>query len=142
MLRDILNRRLVTVSPDAKVIEAARLMEEANVGSVLVLDNDKPRGILTDRDIVVRCIAQNVDVTDCTVENILSESLVVCHETDGIFDCIRRMREAKVRRMPVLNDQGKVVGIVSFGDLMAMLGREMGELTQGTTPAEDHFKAA
>ena len=78
--------------------EAARMMEERSVGCVLVLSNGKPRGLLTDRDIVLRCVAHNLDVSDTTVENILSEQLATVHETDGIFDCIVKMHSAGVRR--------------------------------------------
>lgn len=137
MLRDIVNRELVTVEPDAKVVEVAKQMADQDVGSVLVLSNGKPRGILTDRDIVVRCLAKNIDVSDCTIENIMTESLETCNEEDGIFECIEKMRSAKVRRMPVVNQQGKVIGIISFGDLLAVLSKEFAELTSTTTPAEE-----
>jgi CBS domain-containing protein len=137
MLKDVLNPRLVTAEPDAKVSDIARLMAQEDVGCVLVLDNDKPRGILTDRDIVVRCLAKNIDVDDCTVENVMTESLETVKETDGIFDCIETMKGAAVRRIPVVNEQGHAVGIVSFGDLLAIIGKELSELTVHTTPADE-----
>lgn len=138
MLRDILNHSdLVTVEPDAKVIEVAKLMERENVGCVLVLSEGKPRGLITDRDIVVRCIAKNVDVSDCTVEQVMTESVETAKDTDGVFDCIRKMRDAGVRRMPVVDDEGKAVGIITAGDLLAMLSKEFATLAQGTTPLEE-----
>jgi CBS domain-containing protein len=133
MLKDIMTERLVTVEPDAKVSEAARRMEREDVGCVLVLDNGKPRGILTDRDVVVRCVAKNVDVDDCTVENIMTESLHTVNENDGIFDCIETMKGAGVRRIPVVDQKGHAVGIITFGDLMAILGREFAELSKVPT---------
>ena len=138
MLRDILGgQKLVTCEPDAKVVEVSRMMADHNVGTVLVLSNDKPRGILTDRDIVVRCIAQNIDVEDCTVEQIMTESVETVHDTDGLFDCIMKMKRAKVRRIPVVDDAEKAIGLISFGDLLGVLSKEFVELTQTTTPLEE-----
>src|SRR5690242_14484824 len=91
MLKDIVDRRLVTISPDSKVSEAAQLMAKEDVGCIVVLENNRPRGLITDRDIVMRCIAKNVDVDDCSVENVMSESPVTVKESDGIFECIEKM---------------------------------------------------
>jgi len=137
MLKDILTPRLVTVDPNDKVSKAAEVMEQEDVGCVLVLDNGRPRGVLTDRDIVIRCIAKNIDVDDCTVENIMSEALEVVRDGDGIFECIETMRKAGVRRLPVVNERGEAVGIVSFGDILAVLSKEFYELTSMTTPAAE-----
>lgn len=138
MLRDILEEQeLVTCEPDAKVAEVAKLMADRNVGAVLVLTHDKPRGIITDRDITVRCVAKNLDVNDTTVEQVLTESLETVEETAGFFDCIRKMREARVRRMPVVNDEGRAMGIISFGDLLGILSKELVALTSSTTPFEE-----
>jgi signal-transduction protein with cAMP-binding, CBS, and nucleotidyltransferase domain len=135
MLKNIIDRRIVSVAPDTRVSEVALRMAKEDVGAILVLDDDQtPRGIVTDRDIVVRCVAENVDVNDCTIEQILSEPIEVVRETDGVFDCIRKMNEAKVRRIPVVNEQGEAVGIISFGDLIALLGRELSELVEAATP--------
>jgi CBS domain-containing protein len=139
MLRDIIgNQNLVTCEPDAKVNEVAQIMADRNVGAVMVLTGNKPRGIVTDRDIVLRCVAKNVDVSDCTVEQIMSESVETVKDTEGLFDCIRKMHKAHVRRMPVVNDQGRAVGIVSFGDILAILSKEFVTLTEADTPLEKH----
>src|SRR5689334_16091712 len=99
MLKDIIHREnLATVEPDAKIVDAARVMEERNVGCVLVLNNGRPHGIITDRDIVVRCVAENLDVSDTTVEQVMTETVESCREDDGLFDCIQKMRDAGVRR--------------------------------------------
>jgi signal-transduction protein with cAMP-binding, CBS, and nucleotidyltransferase domain len=138
MIRDLIAKnKLVTVEPDARVTEVARKMTDEDIGAVMVVDEEdgKPRGILTDRDIVVRCIAKNIDVNDCTVEQILTESVELVKESDGVFDCIHKMKNARVRRMPVVDDQGKAVGIISFGDLIGMLSMEFSELAEAATPA-------
>lgn len=139
MLRDIVGKQnLVTCEPDAKVSDAAQLMADRNVGAIMVLTDDKPRGIVTDRDIVLRCIAKNVDVNDCTVEQIMSESVEMVKDSDGLFDCIKKMHNAHVRRMPVVDQQGKAVGMVSFGDIMAILSKEFVTLTEADTPLDQH----
>lgn len=137
MLREIIQPDVVCVEPDARVTDVARLMSERDVGSVLVLTNDRPRGIITDRDLVVRCLAENLDPGDTTIENIMTESVESCFETDGIFDCIEKMRKTRVRRMPVVDEQGKAVGIVSFGDILAILTKELHALIETTTPLEE-----
>jgi CBS domain-containing protein len=143
MIRDLIqNDKVVMVEPDARIPEVARKMAEQNVGAVLVIDEEdgKPRGIITDRDIVLRCIAKNIDVNDCTVEQVLSESVETIADTAGVFDCIHKMRAAGVRRMPVTDDKGKTVGMVSFGDLLGMLSTEFTELAEGLTPTKEFHK--
>ena len=130
MIRTIIKRDLVTVEPDSSVAEAARLMAERGIDTVLVLTNGKPRGLLTDRDIVVRCVAANVDVDDCTVENVMTETLETVGEGEGIFECIQRMHHSEVRHLPVVNATGDLVGMVSFGDLLALLSEEFHQLTE------------
>jgi predicted transcriptional regulator len=128
MLKNLLTRKLVVVEPHSTVSEAAKMMEKEDVGCVLILDNDKPRGLLTDRDIVVRCVAKNVDVDDCTVENVMTESLLTVRDTDGIFECIETMHAAGVRRLPVVDEKNYTVGIISFDDLLAILSKELSGL--------------
>lgn len=142
MLRQIMTERLVTVEPDSKVSEAAKAMAREDVGCVLILDNEKPRGMLTDRDIVTRCVAKNVDVDDCTVENVMTESLQTVRESDGIYDCIEVMKGAKVRRVPVVDDKGHVLGIISFGDLIGILGNELSEISKCITPYYEKIEKA
>ena len=132
-MKDIITDRVVSVAPETKVSEVARKMAEENVGAVLVCEDKKPRGILTDRDIVIRCISKEIDVDDCTVEQILTEPVECVQDTDGIFDCIRKMSDMGVRRIPVVNSNGEVVGLVSFGDLIMVLGRELSTLAEAVT---------
>jgi len=135
MLKDLITQRVVCVEPDAKVIEVARIMSDENVGAALVCTDGIPKGIVTDRDIVVRCIAKNVDVNDCTIEQISSEPVESVKETDGVYDCIRKMKNQEVRRLPVVNEHGEAVGVVSFDDLIGMLAKEVSELAEAATPA-------
>lgn len=110
------------VSPDTPLIEVAKLMEKHDCGSVLVEENDKLIGVITDRDIVVRCVAQNKVPAEMTAGECKTPKILYCFETDEAEDVLQNMAENKVRRMPVLdNEQDKnLVGIISFGDLSAI----------------------
>lgn len=110
------------VSPDTPLIEVAKLMEKHDCGSVLVEENDKLVGVITDRDIVVRCVAKNKVPAEMTAGECKTPKILYCYETDEAEDVLKNMAENKVRRMPVLdNEQDKnLVGIISFGDLSAI----------------------
>lgn len=141
MLRDIINRNVVSCRPNASIRDVAHLMAKKNVGSVLVLDNGKPHGIITDRDIVVRCISKNLNLDECLVEDYMSESPKVIRETDGLFECIQLMQQSGIRRIPVVDEHGKAVSVISFGDLLAILSREFFDLTRSTTAAGEKLEA-
>jgi CBS domain-containing protein len=134
MLKEIISRNLVTAEPDAKISEVARLMADREVGAVLILSEGKPRGIITDRDIVIRCVADHLDVEDTTVENVLTESVHTVLDTDGLYDVIHKMREARVRRICIVDRDGKAVGLVSLGDVLSILSKEFAELSEASTP--------
>ncbi len=141
MIREILdNQELVTCEPDARVADVARLMADRNVGAVMVLTNDRPRGIITDRDITIRCVGRNLDVNDTTVEQVMTEALDTVVETDGLYDCIKKMQEARVHRMPVVDQDNRAVGIISFGDLLAILSKELAVLTSHRLPGAETLK--
>ncbi|MBC7693308.1 MAG: CBS domain-containing protein [Methylotenera sp.] len=149
MLHDIVNRRnLVSVSKTTPVSEVAALMESHNIGSVMVLENETPVGIITDRDIVIRCVCSQQDPKTCQAQEVMTNSLHFVFESDGIFECIQKMRDEKIRRMPVVDLQGKAVGILSMGDLLAILSKEFFDLTYAATRIgdgsadEDKLKAA
>lgn len=130
LFKELISRNLICVEPTTKLSEVAKRMAEHNVGSVLVLKrDDKPRGIITDRDIVVRCIARNLDVADTTVEQVLTENLEYCHEDSPISEVIKKMHDSGVRRLPVVDRNGKAIGIVSFGAVLAALTQELADVT-------------
>lgn len=135
MLKNFITRRLVSVAPGTKITDVARLMSENDVGAVLVQDQGAPVGIVTDRDIVLHCL-KNGQFEDEGVDRFLkrTEKLATVRDTDGVYDCIRKMRESKVRRIPVIDDSGKAVAIISFGDLLLLLSRELGELAEVASP--------
>jgi CBS domain-containing protein len=117
-VRDVMSGELTTVEPGASVTEAAQKMRESEIGAILVVDDGQLRGLLTDRDIVVRVVAEKRDPDDVEVGEIASGDLQTLEPDASIDDALRTMREGKVRRLPVVED-GEPVGIVSLGDLAA-----------------------
>src|SRR4051794_15734423 len=106
----------VTVTPDTSLREAARLMRDADMGDVILAEDGRPRGVVTDRDIVVRGIAEHGSPDDTTVGEICTRDLVTVSPDDPVERAVRLMREMAVRRLPVV-DGDRLVGVVSLGDL-------------------------
>ena len=114
---DIMARNVVTLPTGSSLQEAAARMRDDDIGNVIVLDeSDQLQGILTDRDIAVRAVADGRNPTECTVGEICSSGLVTASPSDDLEEVAQRMREANVRRIPVVED-GRPVGIVSLGDV-------------------------
>jgi CBS domain-containing protein len=129
MVRDICTKAVVTVSPEATVHEAAHRMWSRKVGALVVTDEaGKPVGVLTDRDIVVRAVAQGKDPAKVQVGSIIRRNPTVIRENQGILDATKILSRRGVRRLPVVDARGKLVGIVALDDLLMLLGSEMGHI--------------
>ncbi|MGW2937013.1 CBS domain-containing protein [Streptomyces sp. NPDC001156] len=115
-VRDIMTTAPVTVEPQASVANVARLMRDQNIGAVLVTEKDHLRGLVSDRDLVVRALAQGADPEQTTVANACSDDLVTIGPDDDLDRAVGMMREHSVRRIPVVEGD-QVVGIVSLGDM-------------------------
>lgn len=135
-IRDLCNRRIVTVYSGTDVLKAAQLMKSQHVGDVLVLEKsadkkqNKVIGILTDRDVVKMVVANGISPANVLVDDIMSRSLQVVNESLGVYEVIRSMHEAGVRRMPVVSADGSVLGLVTFDDLVSLLAQELVKLTE------------
>src|SRR3954470_1894715 len=114
-IRDVLKGDPVTVEASATVQDAAKLMDEKDIGNVLVVENGEVQGIVTDRDIVVRVISKG-DGPDASVREACTTDLETLEPDASIEDAIQKMEQGNVRRLPVVED-GKPVGVVSLGDL-------------------------
>jgi CBS domain-containing protein len=115
-LREIMTQNPVTLQTSDTVIAAARSMRDANIGDVVVLENGQVRGILTDRDIVVRALAEGRDPARTIVGDLCSRELTTLSPQDTIGDAVAVMRDKAIRRLPIVAD-GRPIGIVSLGDL-------------------------
>ena len=130
----ICNREVITVQRDATVLHAAVLMRQHHVGDVVVIENRKnktvPIGIVTDRDIVVELVATELDCNVITVGDIIITKLIVVKDSAGVFEAIQLMVNKGVRRLPVVDDDGGLVGIITLDDLLLLLSKELATLTK------------
>ena len=115
-VRDVMTTDPATCAPTDSATEAARAMRDGDFGAVIVAEGDSVRGILTDRDIVVRAVAEGRDPNEVRVSDIQTTDPTTLSPNDSVADAVRRMTEADVRRLPVV-ENGSPVGIVSLGDL-------------------------
>lgn len=115
-IRDVMEKNPVTLSYDSTIAEAARCMRDKDIGNVLVLKNGKLSGIVTDRDIVVRAIAQDKDTHSTKLGEICSDELATLSPEDTVDNAVNLMRKKAIRRIPIVEND-KPVGIVSIGDL-------------------------
>lgn len=114
---EVMSRGVDPVAPGATVQEAATQMAEFDVGAVLVGDESGLVGVLTDRDIILRVVVEGRHPEDTTVADVMSKKLFGCKEDDSVESVVAEMRERQIRRMPVFDEAGKTVGIVTLSDL-------------------------
>ena len=106
------------VGPDTPVTELAKLMRQHDVGSIPIGEDDRLIGMVTDRDIVCKGLAQNgFDARRATARDVMTEGIHCCQEHDDLAKAVRHMEELKVRRLPVINKSKRMVGILSLGDV-------------------------
>jgi CBS domain-containing protein len=115
-IRDVMTSDIKTVSPDHTVQQAAGFMLSADTGSIPVCDGDKVVGMITDRDIAVRGVGKGRG-PDCTVRDLMTSDVVCARDTDDITAVAQRMSDQQVRRLPVVDVDDRLVGMVSLGDL-------------------------
>ncbi|HEX6834054.1 MAG TPA: CBS domain-containing protein [Rudaea sp.] len=131
-IADICSQHVICIEPGASLSEAAALMRRQQVGALVVTDPDRhprqPFGIVTDRDIVVGVVAAQVGTEALTVADVMARSLATCRGDDDLFDVVRLMRTRGVRRLPVVDAQGLLVGIVTADDLVGALADHLSTL--------------
>jgi CBS domain-containing protein len=115
---------VVRVAPEVTLMEAARTMRNLDIGPLPVCEGDRLLGMVTDRDITVRATAEGRDPQQTPVGDVMTTKVVCCHEADDIRAAAKLMQETQLRRLLVVNDDGRLVGIVSLGDLVLQTGDE------------------
>jgi len=160
--RDIMTRELVVATRDTTVVEVARMMKQEDVGVIPVVEYDAPAGngrsegsernyqdrnyargkltgLITDRDIVVRCVADNKDCASVRAEDVMSVDIHTAKPNDRVVDVIRKMGDKQVRRIPVCNDNGYLVGMIAMADVATEtrqdreLNDALEEISKGTS---------
>lgn len=129
-LERIYQSDVVTVSPDATVLEVARLMRSRHVGSVIVVTEHRPVGIITDRDIVVKVVAAERNVNTLQAKELMTSPPALININYDPLDVTHIMRDRGVRRLPVVDENCHLLGIVTMDDLLRLLGREIGNLAE------------
>jgi CBS domain-containing protein len=131
-IRDIMTTRVTTASPDTTLEEIATMMKRENVGAIPIVDEEDLCGLLTDRDIVLRCVAEGRSPAETRAEDILSEDLHVIEVDDDVDSAAELMSRQQIRRLPVV-ENGRLVGILSIGDIAVKEGddRTSGDTLQG-----------
>jgi CBS domain-containing protein len=113
---DAMTRDVQLANPDQSIVEAAKMMADCDCGVLPVGENDRLVGMITDRDIVVRAIAQG-KTDKATIRDVMSTDIKYCFEDEEVDDVIRNMGDLQIRRLPVLDQSKRLVGIVSLGDV-------------------------
>lgn len=116
-VQDVMTPNPCSISPEASVMDAAKIMRECDIGDVIVMEGHWLFGILTDRDIVVRALAEGLDPETTPVGEICSREMTTIEPAASVKHAVRLMREKAIRRLPVVDDSGHVIGIVSVGDV-------------------------
>lgn len=133
---DVMTARPVLVPPDATVQEAATTMAEHDIGAVLVGSQDQLVGVLTDRDVILRVVVDGRDPKAVRVSEVMSSDIFTCRAEDSLDEAFREMSERQVRRLPVLDEGGQLIGIVAMSDLATRgdRGRALDELRAISEP--------
>ena len=135
MIGEICMRDVVVATPETTVVAAAKLMRQHHVGTVVIVARTNggspiPVGIVTDRDIVVDVTATDLDPNTITIGDIMRGELVTIRGDENAIEALSIMRAKGVRRLPVVNEEGRLLGLVAFDDLLDLVSEQLAELNR------------
>ena len=136
-IKDVMTHDVRFVTPETPLTEIARQMRDDDIGAVPVVENDRMIGMVTDRDIVVRCVATG-SIDGATARMAMSPRILYCYEDQSVNEILHNMAEQQVRRMPVVNRDKRLVGVVSIGDLSQKAQRKAGESLKEISQSAPH----
>jgi CBS domain-containing protein len=116
-IAEIMSSDVLLISPDDTIQSAARKMDDADVGFLPVQENDKLIGMVTDRDLALRAVALGKDPQKTKVRDVMTERVLYCLEDEDVEDVADNMAEMRIRRLPIVDDNKRLVGVVSLGDI-------------------------
>jgi CBS domain-containing protein len=116
-IEDVMTADVSYVAPDTAISDIARKMRDADIGATPVVENDRLIGMITDRDIVVRVIAEGMDARRMTARDAMSAGILYCFADEAVEAVLENMGDQQIRRLPVVNRDKRLVGVVSLGDL-------------------------
>ncbi len=118
-VKDAMHAGATWIDPDAQISDVAERMRKEDVGAMPVGENDRLIGMITDRDIVVRGLSGKLDPLQLTARDVMSEPIIYCHANEELEDAVRIMERKQIRRLPVIDEHRRMVGILSLGDVAA-----------------------
>lgn len=140
-LGEIMTNKVSVIGPEASLTEAAKMMDDLNVGDLPVCDGSRLLGIITDRDIVIRSISAGQDPNSTKVRDAMTSPVVYCSDDADLHDAAKLMKDNQIRRLPIVNKDKALVGIVSLGDLAVeqpsknLSGEVLKEVSEPAKPA-------
>ncbi|MEZ3117402.1 CBS domain-containing protein [Halobaculum sp. MBLA0147] len=127
-IRDLARDEIVSVGPETPVLDVARRMRDENVGSVVVTNDDVPAGIVTDRDLTTRVLAEAMEADGHTADDVMSTNVCAVGPDAGVYEALEVMSENGVRRLPICGENDEIEGIVTADDLLELLADESRQL--------------
>ena len=116
-VKDAMHAGTEWLPPSTPLVEIAKRMRDKDIGCIPIGDNDRLVGMVTDRDIAVRAVAAGGDYNKMTARDVMTKSIIFCRESEELADAVRIMEQKQVRRLPVINEQKRLVGMLSLGDV-------------------------
>jgi len=123
-VKDVMHRGVTWVEPTISIREIARRMRDDDIGSVPIGENDRLVGIVTDRDIICRGVANGADCNALTARDVMSKPIIYCRADDNLELAIRIMEKNKIRRLPVIDKNKRLVGMLALGDISEIVGQD------------------
>lgn len=128
-LQDILQEDVVTAEPDTPLPTIAAEMKTEDVGAVVIVEDDEPLGIVTDRKIAL-ALGEMENLDEKTARDIMSDDMVAGPDNMSVYDAIKQLSDENIRRLPVIDEDGELVGIVTLDDIIVLLGKELQETAE------------
>jgi predicted transcriptional regulator len=135
-VKDAMHAGVTWVDPETRVGELARMMRDQDIGSIPIGENDRLVGMVTDRDIVCKGLADGKDMASLTARDVMSGPIIYCRAEEEIDDAVRIMEEHEIRRLPVINEDKRMVGMLSMGDIADCASRDL--TAEVTRAVADH----
>ena len=124
-VKDVMHRGVAWVEPNTSIRDVAKMMRDNDIGSVPVGENDRLVGIVTDRDIICRGIADGADLSVLCARDVMSKPIIYCRADDELEQAIRIMEKNKIRRLPVIDKNKRLAGMLALGDISQIGGEDM-----------------
>ena len=124
-VHEMMHKGIESVAPETSVVELAKKMMQHDIGAIPVGENDQLIGMVTDRDIIVRAVANGKDISKLTARDVMTKGMIYCQDSEDVNDAVRIMESKKIRRLPVLNENKRMVGMLSLGDVSHAASHEI-----------------